>query len=265
MVAALEVYRPEAVIAYASVMAALADEQLEGRLDIAPRVAITTSEVLTEDAGRRIEEAWGIRPTGAYAATEAPGIATGSPEDVGMHVWEDVLVLEVIGSDGRHVPPGEPGSKVLLTNLVNRTQPLIRYELADSVVLAEGPDPTGRPWLRIARVDGRSDDILSLPARGGGEVLVHPYRLRSPFARMAQVSAYQIIQRDEDVLIRVVARTGAGRGLPDDVAAAVSSALAEADAAVPVSVALVPEIEREPGTAAKVKLVKARPRRSRNT
>jgi hypothetical protein len=85
-----------------------------------------------------------------------------------------------------------------------------------------------------------------------------PYRLRSPFARLTQVSAYQIIRRDDDVLVRVVPRAGAGRELPEDVAAAVSTALAEAGAHVPVSVTLVPEIEREPGAAAKVKLVKAR-------
>jgi phenylacetate-coenzyme A ligase PaaK-like adenylate-forming protein len=92
-------------------------------------------------------------------------------------------------------------------------------------VLAEGPDPSGRPWLRIARVDGRSDDILSVPARGGGEVRVHPFRLRSPFARMTQVSA----------------------------------ALEEAGADVRVRVALVSAIERESGAAAKVKLIKSLP------
>jgi phenylacetate-coenzyme A ligase PaaK-like adenylate-forming protein len=174
-----------------------------------------------------------------------------------LHVWEDVLLLEVVEQDGRPVAPGEPGSKVLLTNLVNRAQPLIRYELPDAVVLADGPDPSGRPWLRIARVDGRSDDILSLPAKGGGEVCLHPFRLRSPFAQMTQVSAYQIVQRDDDVLVRVVPRAGAGSGLVSEVGGAVSAALAEAGADVEVRVAVVPEIEREPGPAANVKLVKA--------
>jgi phenylacetate-coenzyme A ligase PaaK-like adenylate-forming protein len=51
----------------------------------------------------------------------------------------------------------------LVTNLVNRTQPLIRYELSDLVTLAEGPKPTGWPFRRIAAVEGRSDDILHLP------------------------------------------------------------------------------------------------------
>jgi phenylacetate-coenzyme A ligase PaaK-like adenylate-forming protein len=126
-------------------------------------------------------------------------------------------------------------------------------------VLAEGPDPSGRPWLRIARVDGRSDDILSVPARGGGEVRVHPFRLRSPFARMTQVSAYQIVQRAADVLVCVVPRAGADPRLASEVATAVTAALEEAGADVRVRVALVSAIEREPGPAAKVKLIKSLP------
>jgi phenylacetate-CoA ligase len=211
MVDALNRYQPEAILAYASVAATLADEQLEGRLVIAPRVVICTSEVLTADAEGRIEAAWGVRACNAYAATEAPPMATSSLDHVGMHVWENSLVLEVVDENGRPVAPGELGAKVLLTNLVNRTQPLIRYEVSDSVVLADGPDPTGRPWLRIARVDGRSDDILALPASGGGQIRVHPYRLRRPFAQFRDVLGYQIVHRVDGVLVRVVPRAAPTR------------------------------------------------------
>jgi phenylacetate-CoA ligase len=104
------------------------------------------------------------------------------------------------------VPPGAAGSKVLLTNLVNRAQPLIRYELSDTVVIAEGPDSSGRPFLRIERVDGRSDDILSFPGRAGGEVRVQPHRLRSPFSALLDVRQYQIVLRgDGSLRVRIVA------------------------------------------------------------
>ena len=145
------------------------------------------------------------------------------------------------------MPPGEPGAKVLLTNLVNRTQPLIRYELPDSLVLAEGPDPTGRPWLRILRVDGRSDDTLVLPGVSGGEVTLHPFRLRSPFARMVDVRGYQLVRRSDELVARVVPRRDAEPGIEVRVAAAIRETLAAARADVPVRVELVPEIEREPG------------------
>ena len=105
------------------------------------------------------------------------------------------------------------------------------------------------------RVDGRSDDILTLPAVAGGHVRVHPFRLRSPFVRLPEVRQYQIVQRERDLLVRIVARAEAGSELPERVRTALESALADAGAVLPVTVDAVGEIEREPGHAAKVKLV----------
>jgi phenylacetate-coenzyme A ligase PaaK-like adenylate-forming protein len=256
-VAALNRYRPDAVIGYASVLGTLADEQLEGRLAIEPRLTIATSEVLTDETARRVEAAWGSQPFNVYAATEAPGIASGSPERVGMHVWEESVVVEVVDAGGRPVPPGVPGAKVLLTSLVSRVQPLIRYELSDSVVVAAGPDPSGRPFLRLARVDGRSDDILVFPAAEGGTVEVHPHRLRAPFSTLVEIRQYQIVHARDGVLrVRIVPRTSAAVDAPERVRAAVRLELERAGAAEPrVDVEVVDGIEREQGHAAKVKLV----------
>jgi phenylacetate-coenzyme A ligase PaaK-like adenylate-forming protein len=255
MVDALNGYEPEALGGYPSVLALLAEEQLEGRLRIAPRIVLTTSEVLTQDAAARIGHAW-TTPVEGYFSTEVAVIAGGSPEHVGLHVCEEAIV-EVVDDAGRPVPPGEPGAKVLLTNLVNRTQPLIRYELLDSVELARGQDPSGRPYERIARIDGRSDDVLRLPAPDGSAVPVHPYRLRAPFVRLLEVLQYQIVQRPAGLDVRVVLRRGAGYDVPTTVRAALEDALRAAGAVCPVHVEVVEEIAREPGPAAKVKLVRS--------
>src|SRR5262249_26690622 len=150
----------------------LAQEQLDGRLHIQPRVLGFGSEVLTDEARQRMREAWSIEPVNIYASTEALFIASSTPPHPGLHIYEDLLVVEVVDEHNRPLPPGTPGFKVLITNLVNRIQPLIRYELSDSVVLAEGPDPSGLPYRRIASIDGRNDDFLRLPARAGGLISV---------------------------------------------------------------------------------------------
>jgi phenylacetate-coenzyme A ligase PaaK-like adenylate-forming protein len=253
MVAALGTYQPEVIGGYPSVIAPLAEEQLRGRLAIAPRVVLTTSEVLTEDAAARIESAW-TKPVQGYFTTEVGVVAAGSPDHVGMHVCEEAIV-EVVDEANRPVPPGTLGSKVLLTNLVNYTQPLIRYELADALQLESGPDPSGRPFDRIARIDGRSDDVLRLPAVRGGDVAVHPYRLRAPFVRLLDVLQYQVVHRADGLLVRIVVSDSAPRDIADRVRADVDAALAGAGALVPLDVEVVPAIEREPGHAAKVKLV----------
>ena len=75
------------------------------------------------------------------------------------------MVIEIVDEDGKPVAPGRPGAKVLLTNLINYAQPLIRYELTDSVVESPLPNPAGRPWRCLLSVDGRTADILYLPDR----------------------------------------------------------------------------------------------------
>jgi phenylacetate-CoA ligase len=248
--------QPEALFTIPSLVAVLAEQQLEGTLSIQPRRVVVSGEVLTAEMIKRIAEAWGTEPFQVYASTEALILGSESPERVGLHVSEDLIVLEVVDEHDRPVQPGLPGYKVLVTSLVGRALPLIRYELADSVTLASGPDPSGRPYMRIERIDGRNDDALRLPAARGGECVVLPQRLRAPFASLPDVLAYQIVQEARRLVVRVVLHPEAAADALRRVAARVRAALAEAGAAPPViEVEQVAEIEREPG-GAKVKLVK---------
>jgi phenylacetate-coenzyme A ligase PaaK-like adenylate-forming protein len=166
-------------------------------------------------------------------------------------------VVEVVDERNQPVPPGTRGFNVLVTNLINRTQPLIRYELSDSILLAGGPDPEGLPYRRIARVDGRSDDVVTLPGVAGGEVAVHPHRLRSPFAALGDVRQYQIVHDEAGLHVRIVLQPAASPDLPERVRAAMLDTLENAGALPPsLDVTEVDVIEREPGHAAKLKLVK---------
>jgi phenylacetate-coenzyme A ligase PaaK-like adenylate-forming protein len=257
LVEALDHDQPEAILSLVSVVDALATEQLEGRLSMRPRWAAVSSEVVTEDARRRIGEAWGTEPIEVYSSTETLVLASEAPERVGLHVSDDLIVLEVVDEHNRPVPPGVPGHRVLVTSLVNRALPLIRYEIADAVTLASGPDPTGRPYQRILRVDGRSDDILRFPAVGGGEALVLPHRLRVPFARLPEVTQYQIVREPERLVIRVVLGGAASAQTSVRISSGIRAALEQAGAVPPpIEVESVRAIEREPGSA-KIKLIKS--------
>ncbi|MGQ0719050.1 MAG: phenylacetate--CoA ligase family protein [Pseudonocardiales bacterium] len=257
MVTALNAYQPHVLISYSSLAALLAEEQIRGELEITPTHVCCAGEVLTDDMRHRIHEAWGIHPLEAYGATEAIAIAGSCPARVGMHICEDLVVLEAVDEHNRPVPPGTPSHKVLLTNLVNTTQPLIRYELSDSVTLAAGPNPTGRPYQRIDRVNGRSDDILRFPAPGGGTVAVHPAPLRAPFLEFPDVRQYQIRHDGTRLDVHAVLRASAA---PDTLAHIRTALLRviESLGAIPphVDVTSVLVIEREAG-AGKCKLVKS--------
>jgi phenylacetate-CoA ligase len=235
MVAALNAFQPEALIAYPTVAAALAEEQLQGRLRIRPALVATSSEVQTADMCRRMGEAWEVEPLDFYGTTEALIPAAGRQGQTGMDILEDLVVLEVVDEHDRPVPPGVPGHKVLLTNLVNHVQPLLRYELTDSVTLAGGPNPLGLPYARIAAIDGRSDDVITLPAAAGGRVAVHPFRVQAPFSRLLEVRQYQVVHDPDGLHVAVVLREDARADTPARVQAALAGELREAGAVPPRS------------------------------
>jgi phenylacetate-CoA ligase len=258
MVAALNDYQPDALFGYPTIGGVLAGEQLAGRLRISPRMAAFAGETLTADIRRRFEEAWGFQPINIYAATEAPPMAAASLEHPELEVHEDLVILEVVDERNRPVPPGTPGAKVLLTNLVNFAQPLIRYELSDAVTMAAGPNPTGRPYQRIASVDGRIADTLYLTGARGGEVALHPSGLGPAFARVPAVRQFQLLHDERGLHARVVLADGADDGAPERVRLRLVEAIQGAGAVPPpIDVEPVARLERGPGPAAKLALIKS--------
>ena len=145
IVARLNAWRPQTLVAYASMARTLAEEQRAGRLHVTPQLVLTSSEVLTADTRRRLEAAWGDVVFDEYAATETGSLAAECRKHCGLHVFEDVVLVEVVDEANRPVAPGEFGEKLLVTVLFNRAQPLIRYELTDSVRVAATPCPCGMP------------------------------------------------------------------------------------------------------------------------
>jgi phenylacetate-coenzyme A ligase PaaK-like adenylate-forming protein len=138
-----------------------------------------------------------------YAATETGGIAAECALHTGMHLFEDLVLAEVVDADGRPVPPGVTGDRLLVTVLFSRTLPLIRYELTDRVRLATKPCPCGRPFRLLAAVEGRTDDLLRLPGRDGTRRPVHPVVFHRAL-ELVDAAGWQVRQ-DQDELTVLVA------------------------------------------------------------
>jgi phenylacetate-CoA ligase len=204
----LNEFGPQSLVAYASMQRLLAEEQLGGRLRIQPRAVFSASEVLTPDTRRLITDAWGIQPFDVYAATEPAGIASECELHAGLHLYEDLVITEVVDQHGRPVPPGEAGEKLLVTVLFSRTQPLIRYELSDSIVPSQRACPCGRTFQLIESIQGRAEDVIHLPAVDGGDVAIHPNIIHDVLDRLP-VGEWQVVQ-GADAIQLVVARPGSG-------------------------------------------------------
>ncbi len=82
---------------------------------------------------------------------------------------------------------------MLLTNLVNRVQPLIRYDLGDSITVLPQPCACGSV-LPAIHVEGRHDDILRFATRDGHEVIALPLVLTTVLEEEAGVRDFQLVQ-----------------------------------------------------------------------
>jgi phenylacetate-CoA ligase len=194
IVARLNNWQPEMLIAYASMVRLLAEAQLGGRLMIMPRVVFSASEVLTDSTRRLAAAVWGRPPYNVYAATETSGIAAECGEHAGMHLFEDLVITEVVDADNRPVPLGEYGAKVLVTVLFSRTLPLIRYEMSDSLQVGSGHNcPCGRPYALITGIQGREQEALTFPTASGQLRVVQPIVFHHIMDRV-QAAGWQIQQ-----------------------------------------------------------------------
>jgi phenylacetate-CoA ligase len=188
----------------------LAEEQQAGRLQVTPRMLVTIAELRTPEMTRRLADAFGVQPFNAYGTTE--GLWGSECEHhQGIHLFEDATLVENVDADGHPVPAGQPGARLLVTNLHNLVQPLLRLEVTDLVTLDPDPCPCGRTLVRASAIHGRSDDVLFLPARDGGRVAVHPLHF-ALLTRDPQVREFQVVQDGPVLRILIVASHAATAG-----------------------------------------------------
>jgi phenylacetate-coenzyme A ligase PaaK-like adenylate-forming protein len=174
LVVRLNEWQPKMLIGYASMVRLLAEEQLAGRLQIAPRFVFSASEVLTDSTRALATRAWDTPVVNVYGATETSGIAAECGRHPGMHLFDDLVLTEIVDDNNQPVPPGVYGAKVLVTVLFSRTVPLIRYELTDSVAPAPPSEGCGLPYAVISGIQGRQQEALQFPTADGGRVTVQP-------------------------------------------------------------------------------------------
>ena len=190
MVAQLNAFQPDILAPYASVGALLAGEQLSGRLRITPTLVVLSAEGLREDGYARISDAFDVPVHHSYAATECPFISY-SCEYGWLHVNSDWVILEPVDGDYRPVPLGTLSHTVLVSNLANRVQPILRYDLGDRVLRRPDPCPCGNT-LPAIRVEGRTADLLTF-VRDTGERVSIP-ALMFEVVDASEVELFQIVQ-----------------------------------------------------------------------
>jgi phenylacetate-CoA ligase len=238
IVAGLNGYRPVAILGYPSALALLAEEAREGRLRIAPRRLISTSEPLLPEVRRSVEEAFAAPIANMYGTSEAGPVGVGCWRGPGIHLSDDLVIVEPVDLAGRPVPAGTRSDKILVTALANPLLPLLRYELTDQVTLLDRTCPCGSAHRLIADVEARLDDDFRYP----GGVVVHPHVFRSVLSREAWIVEYQVRQTPTGAEALVIGASGD----PHAVGRALEKELAQVGVAGPsVDVRVVDRLERQ--------------------
>jgi phenylacetate-CoA ligase len=154
-----------AIPSYASrIYEVMKEEGVDPRKDTNLRVLCIGAEPHSEEQRQRIEQNLGVKAYNSYGISEmmGPGVAFECPEQNGLHIWEDYFIVEIIDPVTlKPVPDGELGELVLTT--INReAMPLLRYRTRDLTRILPGDCPCGRHHKRLARLQGRSDDMMIL-------------------------------------------------------------------------------------------------------
>ncbi len=224
----LNLFRPHYVHGYPTFLETLAQERRTGRLSIDPEFISLGSEPVSATARLALTSAFPrAQLSETYGATECLAMANQCSAGR-LHINEDVCILEPVDRQGRPVPVCVASDKVLLTNLVNRAQPLLRYEINDSITLLGGDCPCGSPMGSI-RVEGRADDTIFLADEDGRYSSHPPVPFEALFLSIRGLAQYQLVHVVQNQLeVRFVAdRVADSSSLERQLEAAFSSYLAK--------------------------------------
>ena len=193
-------FQPHRLTGYSSSIALLAEQAIEGKLQIQPQRIFVSGDLLTAEMAQKINDAWGTPISNLYGASESLFLAMKDSNDEQMTVMSDLNVLEILDEENRAVKAGEEG-RVVITNLYNFTVPILRYELGDYVTRGTAPEFETIESIR----PGKTNDALPIVLNNGKLDEVSP-RAPTSFYACGIERAQFISQSRNRVRIDYIAR-----------------------------------------------------------
>ena len=158
--------------------------------DFKLRIGMLGAEGHTEQMRREIEKRLGIKVTENYGLSEVmgPGVCGECEYQDGMHINEDHFLIEIIDPEtGEVLPDGEKG-EVVITTLTKEGIPMLRYRTRDISYIMTEPCKCGRTTKKLAKIQGRSDDMLIIKG-----VNVFPSQVESVLVGMEHISPHYLL------------------------------------------------------------------------
>jgi phenylacetate-CoA ligase len=175
------------------------------RSDLKISKAFLGAEPYSEETRKKIEDILQIDAYNSYGLSEmnGPGVAFECICKEGMHVWEDSFFMEMINPDTLENLGSEQEGEIVFTTLSRTATPLLRYRTRDLSYVYGGECCCGRTHRRIARIKGRSDDMLIING-----VNVFPSQIEDVIMKVPEVGTnYLITVEKEGALDRLIIKT----------------------------------------------------------
>jgi phenylacetate-CoA ligase len=191
-VAAIGDFRPRIIMVTPSYMLTIAEEmdrQGVNARECSLEIGIFGAEPWTDSMRTEVERRLGLVALDIYGLSEVmgPGVAQECAETKdGLCIWEDHFYPEIIDpATGDVLPDGAEG-ELVFTSLTKQALPVIRYRTRDLTRLLP---PTARTMRRMARISGRTDDMLIV--RG---VNIFPTQIEELILRCPGLSAHYLLE-----------------------------------------------------------------------
>ncbi len=159
--------------------------------DLKLRVGIFGAEPWSEAMRGEIEGKLNLDAIDIYGLSEimGPGVAIECIQAKhGLHLWEDHFIPEIINPESGELLPAGATGELVITTITKQGIPLIRYRTRDVTSLSYEPCVCGRTHVRIARMSGRSDDMIII--RG---VNVFPSQIESVLVGIEGVEPHYLL------------------------------------------------------------------------
>jgi phenylacetate-CoA ligase len=187
----------------------LADALLEEGIDVQKDTKLHTfimgAEPHSEEQRHRIEQMLGVKAYNCFGMSEmcGPGVAFECQEQNGLHIWEDYVIVEIIDPDTLEPVAENEVGEMVLTTLCREAMPLIRFRTRDLTRILPGECKCGRTHRRLARLQGRSDDMIILKG-----VNIFPIQVEKILMQFKELGSnylitMQTVDNNDEMLVEV--------------------------------------------------------------
>lgn len=200
----LNVYQPNVITGYPSIVTLLANEQLSGRLKINIKAIACSAEPLTTADFNIMRHAFGCPILNNYCMTEGGEVAFSNGLCSNLHLNDDWIIVEPIDANGDPASPSEYSDGILVTDLSNYISPIIRYRMTDRVIITEDDVCACQSTLPLLKICGRTYPPLTLC---GKKIIA--FQLASDLGKTEGILQFQLARIAQDALeVRILPKVG---------------------------------------------------------